>query len=150
MLAIVWAIKRLRQYLLGRHFVIQTDHQVLKWLMNINDSCSRIIQWRLRLEEYDYEVEYKKGCENKAADCLSRIFHTESDEDELEKLALELEEALPDIPIGRQRTNTPVNNPDDALPDHLINSNQLEPVQEVEEEFADPPETLKLYPKYCK
>lgn len=144
MLAVVWSIKRLRQYLLGRHFLIQTDHQALKWVMNVKDPCSRIIRWRLRLEEY------KKGCENKAADCMSRIFHTKSNEDELEKLALQLEEALPDIPIDRQLTNTPVNNPDNALPDLLINNNELEPVQELGEEFADLPKALQWYPRYCQ
>ena len=58
MLAVVWAIKRLRQYLLGRKFTVQTDHQVLKWLMNVKDHSSRLLKWRLRLEEYDYEIEY--------------------------------------------------------------------------------------------
>lgn len=74
LLAIIWAIKRLRQYLLGRKFIIQTDHQALKWLKNCKDPSSRLMRWRLRLEEYDYEIEYKKGKENKAADALSRIY----------------------------------------------------------------------------
>ena len=32
------------------------------------------MRWRLRLEEYDYEIEYKKGKENGAADALSRMY----------------------------------------------------------------------------
>lgn len=74
LLAIVWAIKRFRQYLLGRKFIIQTDHQALKWLKDIKDPSSRLMRWRLRLEEYDYEIEYKKGKENTAADALSRLY----------------------------------------------------------------------------
>lgn len=74
LLAIVWAIKRLRQYLLGRKFIIQTDHQALKWLFNVKDPSSRLLRWRLRLEEYEYEIEYKKGKENTAADALSRMY----------------------------------------------------------------------------
>ena len=31
------------------------------------------MRWRLLLEEYDYEIEYKKGKENGAADALSRL-----------------------------------------------------------------------------
>ena len=31
------------------------------------------MRWRLRLEEYDYEIEYKKSKENGAADALSRL-----------------------------------------------------------------------------
>lgn len=73
LLAIVWAIKRLRQYLLGRKFKIITDHKALVWLHNIKDPSSRLMRWRLRLEEYDYKIEYKKGKENTAADALSRI-----------------------------------------------------------------------------
>ena len=73
LLAIVWAIKRLRQYLLGRKFTIQTDHQALKWLKDCKDPSSRLMRWRLRLEEYDYEIEYKRGKENGAADALSRL-----------------------------------------------------------------------------
>ncbi|KAK9296901.1 hypothetical protein QLX08_009211 [Tetragonisca angustula] len=73
LLAIVWSIKRLRQYLLGRKFVIQTDHQALKWLHNVKDPSSRLMRWRLRLEEYDYEIQYKKGKENQVADTLSRL-----------------------------------------------------------------------------
>ena len=52
LLAIVWALKRLRLYLLSRKFKIQTDHQALKWLHNCKDPSSRLIRWRLRLEEH--------------------------------------------------------------------------------------------------
>ena len=43
-LAIVWSIKSLRQYLLGRKFKIQSNHQALKWLKNVKDRSSRLIQ----------------------------------------------------------------------------------------------------------
>jgi hypothetical protein len=73
LLAIVWAINRLRQYLLGRKFHIRTDHQVLKWLNNCKDPSSRLMRWRLKLEEYEYDIEYTKGKDNTAADALSRV-----------------------------------------------------------------------------
>ena len=31
------------------------------------------MRWRLRLEEYDYEIQYKKGKGNQVADTLSRF-----------------------------------------------------------------------------
>lgn len=31
------------------------------------------MRWRLRLEEYEYDIEYTKGKDNTAADALSRI-----------------------------------------------------------------------------
>ena len=61
LLAIVWALKRLRQYLLGRKFIIRTDHQALKWLNNYKGPSFRLMRWRLKLEEYEYRIEYVKG-----------------------------------------------------------------------------------------
>ena len=46
----------------------------MKWLHNVKDPSSRLLRWRLRLEEYTYIIKYVRGKENKAADCLSRVF----------------------------------------------------------------------------
>lgn len=43
-LAIVWTLKRLRQYLLGREFIIRTGHQVLKGLNNCKEPSSRLMR----------------------------------------------------------------------------------------------------------
>ncbi|KAL4112118.1 hypothetical protein QTP88_015966 [Uroleucon formosanum] len=37
------------------------------------DPGSRLIRWRLKLEEYEYEIHYKPGANNTNADALSRI-----------------------------------------------------------------------------
>lgn len=73
LLAIVWATKYFRPYLFGRKFTIVTDHKPLIWMMNLKDPNSRLIRWRLKLEEYDYKLHYKKGIQNSNADALSRI-----------------------------------------------------------------------------
>ena len=72
-LAIVWACKYFRPYLYGRKFSIITDHKPLVWLFNAKDPTSKIVRWRLRLEEYDYTISYKKGTSNTNADALSRL-----------------------------------------------------------------------------
>jgi hypothetical protein len=77
LLAIVWGCKHFRPYLYGRKFTIVTDHRPLTWIFSVKDPSSRLLRWRLRLEEFDYEVIYKKGSENRNADALSRI-HTTS------------------------------------------------------------------------
>jgi hypothetical protein len=41
--------------------------------MNVKDPGSRLLRWRIKLEEYDYEIVYKKGALNTNADALSRI-----------------------------------------------------------------------------
>lgn len=72
LLAIVWSVKHFRPYLYGRKFKIRTDHQPLTWLMNLKDPSSRLMRWRIKLEEYEYEIEYVKGTSNAVADALSR------------------------------------------------------------------------------
>lgn len=73
LLAIVWAVQNFRPYLYGRPFTIISDHKPLVWVFNIKDPSSRLMRWRLKLEEYDYKVIYKPGAYNTNADALSRI-----------------------------------------------------------------------------
>ncbi|GBP14109.1 Retrovirus-related Pol polyprotein from transposon 17.6 [Eumeta japonica] len=73
LLAIIWATKYFRPYLFGRKFIIETDHKPLTWLFSIKEPNSKLIRWRLKLSEFDYEIKYKKGTKNGNADALSRI-----------------------------------------------------------------------------
>lgn len=73
LLAIVWATKYFRPYLYGRKFQIVTDHRPLTWIMSLKEPNSKLIRWRLKLEEFNYEIVYKKGKVNTNADALSRI-----------------------------------------------------------------------------
>jgi hypothetical protein len=73
LLAIVWGVKHFGPYLYGRKFKIASDHKPLTWIMNVKDPGSRLLKWRIKLEEYDYEIVYKKGSLNTNADALSRI-----------------------------------------------------------------------------
>jgi hypothetical protein len=41
--------------------------------MNIKDPGSRLLRWRIKLEEYDSEIVYKRGAVSTNADVLSRI-----------------------------------------------------------------------------
>lgn len=72
-LAIVWAVKYFRPYLFGKRFTIVTDHRPLQWLFSLKEPNSKLVRWRLKLEEYDYQIVYKKGSLNKNADALSRV-----------------------------------------------------------------------------
>ena len=72
LIAIVWACRHFRPYLLGRNFTIVTDHKPLTWMFSVKDPSSRLLRWRLLLEEFDYTIEYKAGKKNVNADALSR------------------------------------------------------------------------------
>lgn len=73
LLAIVWACKYFRPYLFGNKFTLYTDHQPLTYIFNMKDPSSKLVRWRLSLEEYDYSIQYRKGSQNVVADGLSRI-----------------------------------------------------------------------------
>lgn len=72
LLAIVYCVNYFRPYLYGRKFQLTTDHKPLVWLHSVKDPTSRLVRWRLKLAEYDYEVIYKAGKINVNADALSR------------------------------------------------------------------------------
>lgn len=82
-LAIIWSVNYFRPYLYGRKFKIQTDHQPIKYLQakyKGKDLSPRHQRWLLKLGEYDCDIEYLKGKENKVADFLSRLENNENTE----------------------------------------------------------------------
>ena len=72
-LAIVWGIKRFHQYLYGVPFVLQTDHEPLKYMDSAKYANARLMRWAMFLQSYNFKVEAIKGSENVGADYLSRI-----------------------------------------------------------------------------
>jgi Integrase zinc binding domain/RNase H-like domain found in reverse transcriptase len=70
----VWAVKTLRPYVERKPFKVRTDHCALRWLHgSAADGNSRIERWRLNLAIYDFEVLYRPGVKNQAADATSRL-----------------------------------------------------------------------------
>ena len=55
-------------------FTLVTDHRSLVWLNQLKDPTigSRLARWKIKLQEYDYEIQYKPGRVNANADALSR------------------------------------------------------------------------------
>lgn len=85
-LAIVWAVISFRYYLLGNKFTILSDHRPLTWLGNAVDPGARLLRWRLKLNDYDYQIKYTPGKTNYVADELSRNMGNEEKVVEVEKI----------------------------------------------------------------
>ena len=97
LLAIIYAVKTFRPYVYGRKFLIYTDHRPLVWLWKLKEPNSKLLRWKLRLEEYDFEVIYKKGKYNVNADSLSRIKLDEVNvHDDIDSLIAEVDESRMD------------------------------------------------------
>ena len=83
-LAVVWAVTSLRPYVEGTRFTIRTDHDALRWLMTLSDTSGRLTRWRLRLQEFDFDIVYRPGRVHQVPDALSRLLAIENDTEPLD------------------------------------------------------------------
>ncbi|MCH93889.1 enzymatic polyprotein, partial [Trifolium medium] len=72
--AITEALAKFRHYLLGHKFIIRTDQQSLKSLLDQTLQTPEQQAWLHKFIGFDFTIEYKPGKENLAADALSRMF----------------------------------------------------------------------------
>ena len=77
-LAVIWAVKHYRQYILGKHVELHTDCSALiKIFGPKNDfgGCvtGRLNRWATQLSEYDFTIIHIKGASNRTCDSLSRL-----------------------------------------------------------------------------
>ena len=71
-LAAVAGVKYFQPYLYARKFTIHTDHNAVRWLMNIREPTGRLARWALLLQQYDFEIVHRAGRSNGNAGALSR------------------------------------------------------------------------------
>ena len=79
-LAMVFACKKFRPYILGSHVIIHTNYVEIKYLMAKKDVKPRLIRWVLLLQEFYLEIKDKKGSDNVIDDHLSRLERPTEDE----------------------------------------------------------------------
>ena len=74
MLAIVFGMEKFETYLYGRNVLVESDHKPLEAILkkSILNAPKRLQRMMLRLQQFEFEVEYKKSPLMFLADTLSR------------------------------------------------------------------------------
>jgi RNase H-like domain found in reverse transcriptase len=72
LLAIVYGLRQCRQYLLGRKFIVRTDHAPLLWLYNTSEPIGQQGRWLDFLAECQFDIMHRPGLKHNNANALSR------------------------------------------------------------------------------
>lgn len=72
LMCVVWAANKLRQFLLGMHFVVYTDCQALVYLNSFKGTNAQVARWHDILQEFNFSVKYRPGTRMSHVDALSR------------------------------------------------------------------------------
>lgn len=72
-LAVVYFIKQSRHYLLGREFLLRTDHGSLVWLHKMKEPEGQMARWLEQLGSYAFKIEHRSGKQHGNGDAISRI-----------------------------------------------------------------------------
>jgi hypothetical protein len=71
-LAVIWCIRKWQAYLVGRSFIVVTDHRALAFKTHFDKVSTRLVRYQLELQQYDYKTIYRAGKDNAVPDYLSR------------------------------------------------------------------------------
>ena len=76
--AIIDAIRKWEHLLLGKTFTIITDQQPVSYMFSSDHSSriknAKIARWRVELSQFDYNIIYRAGKNNVAADMFTRVY----------------------------------------------------------------------------
>ena len=97
----VHSITKLRNYLLGKPFVVLTDHCALCSLRKKMPNSPRLRRWAILLSEYDFPIQYVKGEMHRDVDCLSRAQVDQEIDAYLDEKLLAV--------LNRQQSTEPIN-----------------------------------------
>jgi hypothetical protein len=103
------ALKKLRFWLYGRHFIVEMDARNLIWLLNQppNDLPSAMItRWLTYIRLFDFDVHHIAGKKNGAADALSRRGRAPEDSDTEDDVDDFFDAKLYNITVGGGRKLT--------------------------------------------
>ena len=72
LLAVITFMNQFRHYLLGRNFLLRTDHGSLRWIFEFKDPKGQIARWLEVLAQYNFDIVHRPGSKHGNADSLSR------------------------------------------------------------------------------
>lgn len=73
LMAVVMTVKKWQHYLMMKPFIIKTDQDSFKYVLEQKLSTPFQQKWLSKLAGIDYSIEYKCDSENKVVDDLSRL-----------------------------------------------------------------------------
>ena len=74
-LAVTWSCDHFEKYLIGKHFLIQTDHRPLVATLKskrLDELSPRLQRFKLRILRFSYDIEYVPGRSQVVPDAMSR------------------------------------------------------------------------------
>ena len=77
-LAILEALLKWEEKLLGYRLHVVTDHKALEFFLTQCKLSSRQARWIEYLSRFDFDIRYVKGISNKVVDALSRYYESDT------------------------------------------------------------------------
>lgn len=108
MIAILEALMKWEDKLLGRRITVVTDHKALEFFQTQARLSNRQTRWMEFIARFNFTIQYVKGVSNKVADCLSRYYSSDDPDemqpfDEYVTVDARLDPEGEDLPFARLR-----------------------------------------------
>lgn len=90
-LAVVRSLEKFKYYLLNKHFTVYTDCRSLAVTKASRELTPRVARWWMSIQEFSFDLKFRKGSQMQHADCLSRnLSKAAKENNDLEIMALSL------------------------------------------------------------
>lgn len=152
--AIHWAVMHFSPYLLGKKFIVRTDHRPLVYLFGMKKPSSKLIRMRVDLEDFDFEIEFVPGKSNVVADALSRIKVTSNELKSLNILQVQTRSMLSKPSLVNNNTQSRLPEPDQLRVYDAVNNEQIYKLRKLQfslrQHKKDPIMSINIHEKNFK